>query len=140
LHDKRIAVLDYGCTRAFDVDFLEKLRAVSRATHRDDRDALHAALVGIGFVREGDRYDFETARRFVRGYHGPMLHDRTGPIDLGEAMTMKEVTKQKMELLKLTLPGELLFLFRIRFGLMSVLARIGSRANWHRLELAAIGD
>jgi hypothetical protein len=69
-----------------------------------------------------------------------MLHDRTGPIDLGEAMTMKEVTKQKMELLKLTLPGELLFLFRIRFGLMSVLARIGSRANWHRLELAAIGD
>ena len=42
--------------------------------------------------------------------------------------------KSKRELMKLTLPGEFLFLLRIRFGLMSVLARLGARANWYRLE------
>jgi len=27
-----------------------------------------------------------------------------------------------------------MFLLRIRYGLMSVLARLGARANWYRLE------
>jgi hypothetical protein len=36
--------------------------------------------------------------------------------------------------MKLTIPGEFLFLFRIRFGLMSVLARLGAQANWPQLE------
>jgi hypothetical protein len=40
------------------------------------------------------------------------------------------------ELLKLSRPGEFLFLFRIRFGLLSVLARLGARANWYQLEQA----
>jgi hypothetical protein len=47
---------------------------------------------------------------------------------------MRQVLENKRNLLKLTLPGEFLFLFRIRFGLMSVLARLGARANWYRLE------
>ena len=52
---------------------------------------------------------------------------------------MREVITRKMELMKLSLPGEFLFLFRIRFGLMSVLAKLGTRANWYRLERACIG-
>jgi hypothetical protein len=55
-------------------------------------------------------------------------------VDLGEAISMKRFLQSKRELMKLSLPGEFLFLFRIRFGLMSVLARLGSRANWYRLE------
>jgi hypothetical protein len=47
---------------------------------------------------------------------------------------MRQVFESKRELMKLRLPGEFLFLFRIRFGLMSVLAQLGARANWYRLE------
>ena len=47
---------------------------------------------------------------------------------------MRSIFKSKRQLMKLTLPGEFLFLFRIRFGLLSVLARLGARANWYRLE------
>jgi hypothetical protein len=36
--------------------------------------------------------------------------------------------------MELGLPGDLLFLFRIKFGLYAVLARLGAEANWHRLE------
>ena len=42
--------------------------------------------------------------------------------------------KAKRKLVKLALPGELLFSLRIRFGLLSVLARLGARANWYQLE------
>jgi hypothetical protein len=85
-------------------------------------------------VREGQRYDFETARGLVRAFYGPMLRDQVQGIDLGEARSMRQVLDSKRQLMKLTLPGEFLFLFRIRFGLMSVLARLGARANWYRLE------
>jgi len=36
--------------------------------------------------------------------------------------------------MKLRLPGEFLSLFRIRFGLVSVLAKPGARPNWYRPE------
>jgi predicted unusual protein kinase regulating ubiquinone biosynthesis (AarF/ABC1/UbiB family) len=129
-----VVMLDYGCTREFEPAFVGRLAELTRAVHRDSRDALHAAFVGLGMVREGQRYDFETARGLVRAFHGPMLRDEVRTIDLGEARGMRQVLESKRQLLQLTLPGEFLFLFRIRFGLMSVLARLGARANWYRLE------
>lgn len=45
-----------------------------------------------------------------------------------------------MQLAKFALPSEFLFLFRIRFGLMSVLSRLGARANWYRLEKRYLED
>jgi predicted unusual protein kinase regulating ubiquinone biosynthesis (AarF/ABC1/UbiB family) len=129
-----IVMLDYGCTREFEPAFVGRLAELTRAAHRDSRQALHAAFVGLGMVREGQRYDFETARGLIRAFYGPMLRNEVRTIDLGEARGMRQVLKSKRHLLQLTLPGEFLFLFRIRFGLMSVLARLGARANWYRLE------
>jgi predicted unusual protein kinase regulating ubiquinone biosynthesis (AarF/ABC1/UbiB family) len=130
----RIILLDYGCTREFDPAFVARLARLTRAVHRDDPAALHRAFVELGLVRDGKRYDFATARDLVRAFYGPLLVDETRRVDLGAAKSMRDVLHHKRELMKLTLPGELLFLFRIRFGLMSVLARLGARANWLRLE------
>ena len=134
LSDGRMAMLDYGCTREFEPGFVKKLARLTLAVHEDTRDALHSAFLDLGMVRKGKRYDFETARRLVRSFFGPMLRDEVLVVDLGEAMSMREAFEGKRELLKLTLPGEFVFLFRIRFGLMSILARLGARANWYRLE------
>lgn len=137
--DGRVALLDHGCSRAFEPDFVARLADLTFAVHADEPQGLHRAFLGLGMVHEGRvperrTYDFETARRLVRSFFGPMLRDETAAVDLGEAATMRDLMKSKRQLLKLTLPGEFLFLFRIRFGLMSVLARLGARANWHRLE------
>jgi predicted unusual protein kinase regulating ubiquinone biosynthesis (AarF/ABC1/UbiB family) len=129
-----VALLDYGCVRAFEPEFVGKLAALARAVHADERDALHRAFVDLGMVEEGGRYDFETARALVRAFHGPMLRDEFGAIDLGAARSFRQILDSKRKLMRLSLPGEFLFLFRIRFGLLSVLARLGARANWCRLE------
>lgn len=134
LEDGRVGMLDYGCTRAFEPGFVDKLAQLTRAVHRDERELLHHAFLDLGMVQDGQPYDFDTARRLVRSFYGPMLRDAVQPIDLGEAMGMRQVFESKRELMKLRLPGEFLFLFRIRFGLMSVLAKLGARANWYRLE------
>lgn len=132
--DGRVAMLDYGCTREFEPDYVDKLAHLTRAVHRDTHDGLEACFVELGMVREGQRYDFATARDLVRAFYGPMLEDRSQRIDLGDAMSMRQVMDGKRELMRLGVPGEFLFLFRIRFGLMSVLARLGAEANWYRLE------
>jgi predicted unusual protein kinase regulating ubiquinone biosynthesis (AarF/ABC1/UbiB family) len=134
-----VVLLDYGCTREFEPAFVGKLAQLTRAVHRDTRETLHAAFVSLGMVREGQRYDFETARGLVRAFYGPMLRDEVRTIDLGEARGMRQLIESKRHLMQLALPGEFLFLFRIRFGLMSVLARLGARANWYRLEEAYVG-
>jgi predicted unusual protein kinase regulating ubiquinone biosynthesis (AarF/ABC1/UbiB family) len=135
----RVAMLDYGCTREFPASFVDALRRLTLAVHRDDRDDLHRAFLGLGMVSEGKRYSFEVARDLVRSFYGPMLEDRMQAIELGAAKSMGEIFTAKRELMKLSLPGEFLFLFRIRFGLMSVLARLGARANWYRLERDMVG-
>ena len=134
LEDGRVGMLDYGCTREFESEFVDKLAQLTRAVHRDEREMLHRAFLDLGMVQDGQPYDFDTARGLVRSFYGPMLRDVVQPINLGEAMGMRQVFESKRELMKLRLPGEFLFLFRIRFGLMSVLAKLEARANWYRLE------
>lgn len=38
------------------------------------------------------------------------------------------------------MPGEFLFLFRIRFGLMSILSKLEAKANWYRMEKQYIDE
>lgn len=57
------------------------------------------------------------------------------PIEI--AASRREVSslmRDKRAVAKLALPGRLLFLFRLRFGLHSVLARVGAVADWSALE------
>jgi predicted unusual protein kinase regulating ubiquinone biosynthesis (AarF/ABC1/UbiB family) len=133
-HDGRLAMLDYGSTREFDRAFVQKLAALTSAVHADERDALHRSLVEFGMVREGKPYDYDSARTLVRSFYGPMLRDEVRAIERGEAMPLRAVLETKRELLKLHLPEKFLFVLRIRFGVMSVLALLGARANWYRLE------
>ncbi len=50
--DGRIGMLDYGSTREFDRPFVDKLARLTTAVHTDTREALHAALIDLGMVRE----------------------------------------------------------------------------------------
>jgi predicted unusual protein kinase regulating ubiquinone biosynthesis (AarF/ABC1/UbiB family) len=132
--DGRLSVLDYGSMREFERDFVRKLMVLTRAAHADTRQALDAAFVELGLVDAGDAYDFDAVRRLVRAFYGPMLRDAVLAVEPGQAMPLADVIAEKRKILKLHLPGELLFILRIRFGVMSVLSRLGACANWYRLE------
>jgi predicted unusual protein kinase regulating ubiquinone biosynthesis (AarF/ABC1/UbiB family) len=138
LRDGRVAMLDHGCTREFGAGFIQKLVRLTEAVQSDERDLLHRAFLDLGMVREDVEYDFDTARELVRRFYGPMLRDEVTAIELGAGAGMRRIVLRKRQMMKLTMPGEFLFLFRIRLGLMAVLARMGSRANWYRLERSYI--
>ena len=130
----RIAMLDHGCTRQFEPSFVASLARLTRAVHSDSPQLIHDALLGLNIVKTDSRYDYDVIRGFLRSFYGPMLQDQVCAVDLSSTVAMKEMFRKKQQLMKFALPGEFTFLFRIRFGLMSVLSRLGAEVNWHRLE------
>jgi predicted unusual protein kinase regulating ubiquinone biosynthesis (AarF/ABC1/UbiB family) len=132
--DGGIAMLDHGSARELDPGFVRKLAELALAVHADERGALERAFLDLGMIRGGESSQLDTARDLVRAFHGPMLRDEVLAFQLGTLAPFRSVISTKREIMRLQIPGEMLFVFRIRFGLMSVLARLGARANWFRLE------
>lgn len=132
--DGHVVMLDHGCTKVFPSDFVDKIARLTLAVHADDSDEIHEVLVNLGIVETRQDYDYETARDLLRAFYGPMLENEKKAIDLSGGLGMQAILERKRQLMQLSLPGEFLFLFRIRFGLMSVLDELGATANWHQLE------
>ncbi|MBN2529418.1 MAG: AarF/ABC1/UbiB kinase family protein [Deltaproteobacteria bacterium] len=138
--DGRMAMLDHGCTRQFEPSFVASLAHLTLAVHEDTQPALHNALLRLKIVRADKPYDYDSIRGFLRSFYGPMLKDDICPVDLSSRIEMKEMFKKKQQLMKVAFPGEFTFLYRIRFGLMSVLHRLGAQANWYELETRYVNE
>jgi len=136
--DGRLTVLDYGCVREFDERMRAGIQALSRAVRADDGPAIRRALVELGGVQPDDR-SFPHTRSMLRGFFGPTLERGPHRIESGFNADMRTILVDKRAVLRMRLPGRLLFLFRIRFGLHSELARLRSVVDWAALETGLAG-
>jgi hypothetical protein len=118
--------------REFDRDTVGALVDLSRAVRADDERQIQAALGAIGMPRPAA--DFDVTRGLLRGFFAPLLTSGQRAIPADRAVAMGETVKLKRKLMKMRLPGKLMFLFRIRFGLYAVLSRIGAELDWSALE------
>ncbi|HZI04556.1 MAG TPA: hypothetical protein VEZ71_11060, partial [Archangium sp.] len=73
-------------------------------------------------------------RTLLRGFFAPLLEHGPRPVHPGSGFEAQQLLRDKRFLAKLSLPGRFLFLFRLRFGLYAVLARLGAVADWGALE------
>jgi predicted unusual protein kinase regulating ubiquinone biosynthesis (AarF/ABC1/UbiB family) len=130
--DGRVTILDHGCVREFEPDVVTWLARLSRAVRADKAQDIQTALVAIG-VSNPSR-DFDVTRAILRGFYAPLLEPGRHRVEPEQAISMGQVVKLKKSLLRVRLPGKLMFLFRIRIGLYAVLARIGAKLDWIELE------
>ncbi len=131
--DGRLAVLDFGCCAELAPRFVRHLASLTGAVHTGDPERIHRAMVSLGIVTDEQRYDHEVVRRLLYAFCG-LLRDETAVFEPGTSSRILETLKSTVQLGRLSLPAEFLFLMRIRLGITSVLARLGSRANWYRIE------
>lgn len=138
LDDGRIVMVDYGCVRAFDPPFVDKLVALLRSVVEDDREAMHQASVDLGIVKPNVKYDREASRELLRYLYALLLEDR--PVRVTAEYTSQTVPRflKSPNLFKMTIPGEMLFLNRVNFGLLSIFVDIGAEVNWRQLTMAFI--
>ena len=136
--DGRLTVLDYGCVREFDERMRAGIKALSRAVRADDGPAIGSALVQLGGAPP-DEKTFAHTRSMLRGFFGPTLESGPHRIESGFNADMRTILVDKRAVLRMRLPGRLLFLFRIRFGLHSELAKLRSVVDWAALEAGLAG-
>jgi predicted unusual protein kinase regulating ubiquinone biosynthesis (AarF/ABC1/UbiB family) len=134
--DGRVVVFDYGCVRVLERPLVEAFVALTDAVRRDDEDGIRAALSSLGAAPPQDQAAFAHIRSLLRKFFGPMLEVGPRRIDGTLIIDARRITRDKRAMVRLRLPASLLFLFRIRFGLYSVIARLGSVADWSALERA----
>lgn len=131
--DGRIIFLDYGCSRSYPPDRRAKWIELCRTVFADDRDRLSQLAVEMGFVSDGAAYDEEAFRELMRYLYAPYLEDR--PFNFAEHRpedTFRRMFVDNPNLFKLNMPADAVFLNRIGFGLVSLLAEVGSSLNCRR--------
>ena len=136
--DGRLTVLDYGCVREFDERMRAGIKALSKAVRADDGPAIRRSLVQLGGAPPDDK-TFPHTRSMLRGFFGPTLEPGPHRIESGFNADMRTILVDKRAVLRMRLPGRLLFLFRIRFGLHSELAKLRSVVDWAALEAELVG-
>jgi predicted unusual protein kinase regulating ubiquinone biosynthesis (AarF/ABC1/UbiB family) len=132
--DGRVVVFDYGCVRVFEPDVAQAFRAMADAVRSDDRDRICASLRGLGATPSSNDAAYDQLRRLLRSFFRPMLEEGPRRIDGRIVINMNQAFRDKLALARLRLPGRLMFLFRIRFGLYAVLSRLGAVCDWAGME------
>ncbi len=132
--DGTVVVYDFGCAREFDDGTIRALALLGHAVVADREAEIRAAFEALGgAVPPGDKA-YAHVHRLLRGFFMPLLTPGPHVVDGAVNMAMGEVARDKRMLMRMRMPGKLLFLFRIRFGLYAVLARLGARCDWSSLE------
>jgi predicted unusual protein kinase regulating ubiquinone biosynthesis (AarF/ABC1/UbiB family) len=131
--DGGVIMLDYGCVREFSPSDVRAFAALRASVVAGDTGRMRDALAELG-ASPGSAREFEPVRALLQAFFGPTIEDRVSRIQLSTNTELRRVISDKKTVMRLRLPAQFLFLFRIKFGLHAVLARIGAEANWHRLE------
>lgn len=134
LPDGRVVVFDYGCVREFEPTVTSAFVALAGAVRDDDRERVCEALRALGAAPSRDDAAYEHLRGILRSFFGPLLTPGERRIDGRIVVDTRQIMRDKLAIARLRLPGRLMFLFRIRFGLYAVLARLGAVNDWASLE------
>ncbi|HOX44476.1 MAG TPA: AarF/ABC1/UbiB kinase family protein [Myxococcota bacterium] len=132
--DGRVVVFDYGCVREFEPEVAAAFVALAEAMRDDDRARITAALRGLGAEPSANDAAYAHLRGLLRSFFGPMLVSGPHRIEGRIVVDARRMMRDKLAIARLRLPGRLMFLFRIRFGLFAVLSRLGSVNDWAALE------
>jgi hypothetical protein len=82
----------------------------------------------------------EDLRRLLRAFFAPLLVAGRRRLALEASREARDLMADKRAVLGLELPGRMLFLFRLRFGLYALLARLGAEVDWAGLEAGWAAD
>src|SRR5262249_22594054 len=132
--DGRVVIFDYGCVRVFEPEVVRSFVELADAVRADSRARTVRALRGLGAEPSADDAAYAHLRQLLRSFFAPMLQPGAHTIDGRIVVDFKQMTRDKLAVARLRLPGRLLFLFRIRFGLYAVLSRLGAVCDWSEME------
>ena len=146
--DRTVNLLDFGCVRIFPASFVKGVIDLYHALERDDRDLAVEAYKTWGFGKLSNEM-IAVLNRWARFVYGPLLDDRTRPIQerpngpKAEPEGPRLVDSVHQDIRRLggiAPPRAFVFMDRAAVGLGSVFMHLKAEINWHRLFHELIDD
>ena len=137
LEDGRIAFLDFGLVRAVDSGQLAQLKEIAVSLIEDDRERGRGALEGLGILNRKTP-EIDAIWQHLRLLNSPILVDK--PLTIDRKM-IQEIGSAGFDprspafnaLRKVGVPGVVITLNRMGFGVASLLARLEATRNWQAI-------
>jgi predicted unusual protein kinase regulating ubiquinone biosynthesis (AarF/ABC1/UbiB family) len=137
LEDGRVCLLDFGCVRRFERPFLQAVVDLYVALRDNKPDLAIDAYERWGFNNISNEL-IDVLNQWAKLLYEPLLEDKIRPIQDANGgkkgwETARNVHKKLHALGGIKPPREFVFMDRAAVGIGSVLMRIGSEQNWHRI-------
>jgi predicted unusual protein kinase regulating ubiquinone biosynthesis (AarF/ABC1/UbiB family) len=129
LADGRVALLDWGCVRAYERDWVDRWRRLARIMLAGDRGAFDQAFRATGMVGHAT-FDFDAQYEQLGHLYRPFESADYTFTPAYVAATMEFAKLGNPNLRKLAMPPEWVWTNRLHFGLYSVLAALGARGDF----------
>ncbi len=137
LPDGKVAFLDYGLVRALDPGTLLVLLEIVRSLIDDDRERGRAALETVGILT-AKTPDVDAVWEHLKMLNAPVLEDRAFTIT---AELVQEIAAAGFDprgrafqtLRKVGVPGVIVTVNRMSFGVASLLGRLEATNNWQAI-------
>ncbi|MBA2426921.1 MAG: AarF/ABC1/UbiB kinase family protein [Actinobacteria bacterium] len=133
----KVAFLDYGLVREVDAQSLHLLHEIVFALIDDDRDRCRRALEGIGILNPRTP-EIDAIWEHLKTINILVLENKPLTVDptLVQSMTAAGVDPRSsafQTLRKVGVPGVVVTLNRMSFGVVSLLGRLEATANWQAM-------
>ncbi|HEX2049629.1 MAG TPA: AarF/ABC1/UbiB kinase family protein [Actinomycetota bacterium] len=137
LPDGKVAFLDFGLVRAVDPGTLKLLLEIVQALIDDDRERGRVALEGLGILNRRTP-EIDAVWDHLKTLNRPVLTDAELTIDPAMVQSIAAAgfdprTEAFQTLRKVGVPGVMVTLNRMSFGVASLLGRLEATANWHAI-------
>jgi len=132
--DGRVVLFDYGCVRVFRPREVAAFIGLVDAVRAGNEEGIRASLLGLGAEPGASAEGFARVRQLLESFFAPMLTPGAHSVASRIVVDVRQIASDKLAIARVRLPGKLLFLLRIRFGLHSVLARLGAVCDWSAIE------
>ncbi len=142
--DHNLLLLDFGCVRRFDDNFVDGVIDLYEALKHNKRDDMVAAYERWGFSNLSNEL-IDVMNEWARLLYDPLLDDRIRPIQAEFSGTKGWETAtavhQKLHALGgIRVPPEFVFMDRASVGVGAVLMRLRAEQNWHQLFESIINE
>jgi len=122
--DDRVVVLDFGCTKRLEPEFVDALANLARIVIDGERDGLRDAAIRLQLVPRPEKVDFDDLWDMMRHLFAPYLHPRfTFERDWWE-QGMKFTQPTNRNARHLAVPPQWLWIQRTVWGLHAVLLKL----------------
>jgi len=143
--DGRVVFLDFGCVKYFPYAMRKEWRELVAAHLFGDRDSFRAQLVTLGFLKADDDSPAQDLFDYFGYFYEPFQHDREfeytreyNSLSLGHVFRPQGRFAPLSK--RLNMPPDFVFVNRIQWGVVSLLATLGAKGNWHRIQREFLVD